>query len=693
MVDKLSIKEAAEFLGVNAETLRRWDRSGKLKAQKINKRGDRRYNRKTLEEFKKQVKLPTTEKEKARDIVNKRVYELDTYVTDIKYIFSLSDYLREARDLAYFVLENEKLSNKYQRLIDLFNFVIDEGTPKAKMSGTDSKGKPWSYPTLDLFTEEDIEEIEKLLSKYKHPWIRSHIAQFLWIIKKDYRMGQTAIEELLKLSNWFIHRDLKNPSSHFGLDVLNCLENALVISKKLSFKDNEVLASIGNVILTFNENSTSKYKLKIELIELAKKHYKSFDNDFWIKVLSLCKNYAQELDRDNNSYFSREYLQLGYKIEKTVLSKDKNAWREAIAANYLREADRNKNSFVQVDLLNKAYKAYEELKDTKKLEEIENMLKTAKKNMKFQTFEHTIDLQDWAKDTRERFAEIIKVETPEQILMRLASDKSIIPRYDDVKKLSDEMTKRYPLQHIFSQYIVDGQDNIIRKYETDLERDYLSLLKHWGLSFETYKLLLLILFDELVKAKKLSWETTKSFMETYFWYGKEYEIEVSETDTIKKRKWIELLEPGIKNYIDELYRIEESTKNKKPYQIEIVTSLDSLVLKIEGLVREFYDFTGFSTNRIKRRAGDTLTSEKKVLDELLRDTQAEEIFGKDLTLLMKYVLIEPVGYNLRNNIAHTFLLRQNYLLIYAHLIFLIILRIGNFKLSPKEPSGKESTSV
>lgn len=62
MVDKLSIKEAAEFLGVNAETLRRWDRSGKLKAQKINKRGDRRYNRKTLEEFKKQVKLPTTEK-------------------------------------------------------------------------------------------------------------------------------------------------------------------------------------------------------------------------------------------------------------------------------------------------------------------------------------------------------------------------------------------------------------------------------------------------------------------------------------------------------------------------------------------------------------------------------------------------------------------------------------------------------
>ena len=39
----LGIREAAEMLGVNPETLRRWDRSGKLKAIIISKRGDRRY--------------------------------------------------------------------------------------------------------------------------------------------------------------------------------------------------------------------------------------------------------------------------------------------------------------------------------------------------------------------------------------------------------------------------------------------------------------------------------------------------------------------------------------------------------------------------------------------------------------------------------------------------------------------------
>lgn len=47
----LRIKEAAEMLGVNPETLRRWDRYGKLSAVKISKRGDRRYKREDIEKF------------------------------------------------------------------------------------------------------------------------------------------------------------------------------------------------------------------------------------------------------------------------------------------------------------------------------------------------------------------------------------------------------------------------------------------------------------------------------------------------------------------------------------------------------------------------------------------------------------------------------------------------------------------
>lgn len=50
----LRIKEAAELLGVNPETLRRWDKDGTLKPVRVGNRrgvGDRRYSQEDLERF------------------------------------------------------------------------------------------------------------------------------------------------------------------------------------------------------------------------------------------------------------------------------------------------------------------------------------------------------------------------------------------------------------------------------------------------------------------------------------------------------------------------------------------------------------------------------------------------------------------------------------------------------------------
>ena len=47
----LTIRQASEVLNVHVETLRRWDRSGKLKAIRVNDRGDRRYKTEDLEKM------------------------------------------------------------------------------------------------------------------------------------------------------------------------------------------------------------------------------------------------------------------------------------------------------------------------------------------------------------------------------------------------------------------------------------------------------------------------------------------------------------------------------------------------------------------------------------------------------------------------------------------------------------------
>ena len=45
----LTIRQAAEILNVHVETLRRWDKGGKLRAIIVNERGDRRYDPRDLE--------------------------------------------------------------------------------------------------------------------------------------------------------------------------------------------------------------------------------------------------------------------------------------------------------------------------------------------------------------------------------------------------------------------------------------------------------------------------------------------------------------------------------------------------------------------------------------------------------------------------------------------------------------------
>ncbi len=47
----LRIKEAAEMLGINPETLRRWDNKGRLQAVRMGKRKDRRYKLEDLQKI------------------------------------------------------------------------------------------------------------------------------------------------------------------------------------------------------------------------------------------------------------------------------------------------------------------------------------------------------------------------------------------------------------------------------------------------------------------------------------------------------------------------------------------------------------------------------------------------------------------------------------------------------------------
>lgn len=46
----ITIREAAEMLGVHLETLRRWDNEGKLKSVRVGDKGHRKYRLSSIEQ-------------------------------------------------------------------------------------------------------------------------------------------------------------------------------------------------------------------------------------------------------------------------------------------------------------------------------------------------------------------------------------------------------------------------------------------------------------------------------------------------------------------------------------------------------------------------------------------------------------------------------------------------------------------
>jgi hypothetical protein len=294
-----------------------------------------------------------------------------------------------------------------------------------------------------------------------------------------------------------------------------------------------------------------------------------------------------------------------------------------------------------------------------------------------------MDLSDWVKQLRERFKELVAKEGAEKLLIRLTVDGSILPKYEEVKKQSEKMDKDFPLQSLFSHTIIDASGNMPRKYDTELEKKHLSLLQQYHFSLMTYEAMVTVLYEEMIEAGKLDINSVTKYMSEHLWYGKEYELHDPDTKELllKSRKWVDVLTPGVEAYLNALNMIKN--KDVKGARNNLILATDSLTPKIEGLIREFYETIGKPTDKVKTERGGKQVTEKKGLDELLREPYASEIFGDDLLLLMKYVLIELSGYNLRNNVSHALMFRENYLLIYAHWIFLIILRIGAYQFSIK----------
>lgn len=84
------------------------------------------------------------------------------------------------------------------------------------------------------------------------------------------------------------------------------------------------------------------------------------------------------------------------------------------------------------------------------------------------------------------------------------------------------------------------------------------------------------------------------------------------------------------------------------FELDFVTAIHLLAPLVENMVREIFKFQGISTTTI----GDDSVETENGLGSLLDNPKASEVIDDDLLFELKAIFTEPLGFNLRNNVAH-----------------------------------------
>ena len=271
----------------------------------------------------------------------------------------------------------------------------------------------------------------------------------------------------------------------------------------------------------------------------------------------------------------------------------------------------------------------------------------------------------------------------------------ISPWYDPIqkiKKLSVELSKQTVLLSMLPASIMDKFGNTVDIFYTDEEKEKFNFWNAYTFNFQIGTQTMHQFFIEAYKANKLHYNSVISYLEgTWFndviirsYHGQT--VEVKPIDTLK---------PGLKRIFEELDKFFADNS----YQSDFVTVTDSLTLKIEGLLRYFCEKIGIATFKTRQKGSDKLVMEK-LLDDLIAGIAHEPPlkpeqktnFDEEDRILIKYVLAEKAGLNLRNAVAHSLMDVFEYSFANVVVLFCIIIKLSKYKFIETKGENNDKSS-
>ncbi|MES2418285.1 MAG: DUF4209 domain-containing protein [Bacteroidota bacterium] len=514
------------------------------------------------------------------------------------------------------------------------------------------------FEVFDSYMEKTREYLLDRIKSTTNNLLRAKYHQFLFCLTKNNTYGNSAIDEYQIALAQCLNND-KDTNRHIKFK--DILDVVIQLTESLKYKTEELKSQIHAYL-----KSTEIYdRMKTWIIISISK-----SNLFKIKEIdyipALCRDLSQ---KETEHRFTEINLELGLEISiKLQDTANQKIINELLGDNEYKQImiyDGKPESIVVPHYNSNTYikiiQYYRNAKNAEKRDKAILEYNSNKKLCKFLKITSTVKTSNSVELQRiikELFFAIVDSSTM-QILAELISGRNLFFIPHQLLNQSKEEVEQTP--ELFNSVLHDINNNSkeIDKEEHRAFNVYSTCLVR-TISFTTD-----IIMTSVMK-KKLSYNKVAKILSAGSFFGQELIITRNGEDFAYS--WFGMIDIGLKNFFEQCNLL---LKDQKP---DWRFSIDFLSLKFEGVLRDIIGLVDGVITKVDNKGN---TSDM-LLDDLLRSGSIEKVFNKDDINLFLYVFTSK-GYNIRNNVAHSFYKPHDYTMNKAILTILCVLRLAKFK--------------
>lgn len=543
--------------------------------------------------------------------------------------------------------------------------ISDSGDLISHFFNTDIEGKEVGKPEIQDFSTEDIEYLINRASNTKNPHL---IARYNHIVFNSNNNQKHAIAAI-KSYQAIIYNIL---SQEKQADIITIFPAVIFLTIKTKRNINEIKEFSFNVLESEKSCLWVKHAIINELIKSSL--FKSYE------LKHLPEKVLEWINKEREPEYSTVKGLLNSCIKICIPNGLKySIFYEKLAENedLILDQHQEESDFLRSIIIGEQMDYYKKAKNLEKFDLKQKEYTEAKSKIELNLLEAPLgkELQQILNQDIKEKVEIMMTWEVDRIFNFFSQHTPLFPDYKEIVIQAVEKYDKSFLKHV-SNSLFDL--NINSKKLTEEESREHKIFEEYQMSLALGALVQFIQTVHFgVINSKINYAKLYKYLKENSWFGQD--IQKPKMRTKKESQtynWLNYMAPALHNFF---IQYEQSFLfNTNTPHVHYMLALDSLTLKFEGALRDFIRLLGGSTYSFKNG-----NIQELLLESLLDSEIVKREFSENDIALFKMTFTK-VGENIRNNIAHCFYHAADYTLEKTIRVLFCILRLGKYKLRPKE---------